>query len=85
MPLIQPTRRQFIRGAALLFAAPVIVRASSLMPVRVLPIECAPDGGFLVPREYVAKIMRMFLVPEHLIAIEAPKITVRTRAPVVWA
>jgi hypothetical protein len=36
MPLIQPTRRQFIRGAALLFAAPVIVRASSLMPVRVI-------------------------------------------------
>jgi hypothetical protein len=36
MSLIQPTRRQFIRGAALLFAAPVIVRAANIMQVRVL-------------------------------------------------
>jgi hypothetical protein len=33
--ILQPTRRGIIGGIGLLFAAPAIVRASSLMPVRV--------------------------------------------------
>lgn len=34
MSLIVPTRRKFIIGLVGLFAAPAIVRASSLMPVK---------------------------------------------------
>lgn len=34
MGIIQPSRRRFITGLASLIAAPAIVRASSLMPVR---------------------------------------------------
>lgn len=37
--MIEPTRRRFITGLASLIAAPAIVRASSLMPVRVLPVD----------------------------------------------
>ncbi len=32
--MLEPTRRGFIKGLGLLVAAPAIVRASSLMPVR---------------------------------------------------
>jgi hypothetical protein len=43
MSLIQPTRRGFLRGMATLIAAPAIVRASSIMPVRVLDEEWSPS------------------------------------------
>lgn len=37
--MIELTRRHFLRGAGLVLAAPAIVRAASLMPVRVLPVN----------------------------------------------
>ena len=38
--IIQPTsRRGFLTGMASLFAAPAIVRAQNLMPIKVLPFE----------------------------------------------
>jgi hypothetical protein len=37
--LIVPTRRGFLIGLTALLAAPAIVRATSIMPVSVLPIE----------------------------------------------
>ncbi len=53
------TRRNFIRSAAgILIAAPMVVRAGSIMPVRVIPkriaapaqlilsLHGAPDGGY---------------------------------------
>lgn len=54
MSLILPSRRGFIVGAAAtLFAAPAIVRAASLMPIRPLPIApefifCDPVASYLV-------------------------------------
>lgn len=40
------TRRGFLFGAASLLAAPAIVRASSLMPVKAVPIEILPVYGY---------------------------------------
>lgn len=40
MMVIQPTRRQLLAGIGLALAAPVIVRAASIMPVR----SIEPDG-----------------------------------------
>lgn len=36
--LIKPTRRGFLADLGCLLAAPAIVRASSLMPVRAMPV-----------------------------------------------
>ena len=44
MTLILPTRRELLRGLGLLIAAPAVVRASSLMPVRsIAPIITLQD------------------------------------------
>lgn len=43
--IIQPNRRSFIAGLGAVFAAPAIVRASSLMPVKVLA-PTAPNEYF---------------------------------------
>lgn len=61
-------RRAFIGSALSLIAAPAIVRASSLMPVRAwkayqpfidgLPV-IAGDGGFLFPPEFEEVIYRL--------------------------
>lgn len=45
MTIIKPTRRSFVAGAAALFCAPAIVRASSLMPVKAIPYA---SGGFIM-------------------------------------
>jgi hypothetical protein len=37
--IIQPSRRGFITGLTSLLAAPALVRAESLMPVKVIPFE----------------------------------------------
>jgi hypothetical protein len=37
--IIQPSRRGFITGLSSLLAAPALVRAESLMPVKVIPFE----------------------------------------------
>ena len=39
MSLITPTRRGFIAGLASLLAAPAIVRAGNIMPVRPVPFD----------------------------------------------
>ena len=46
--MINPTRRKLIGGIGLLFAAPAIVKASSLMPVKVYkaPMFIAADWAF---------------------------------------
>ena len=64
--LIMP-RRRFITGLVSLIAAPAVVRAESLMPVKALgakPVQTfgaqliaitqtsSPDGGFPVPPEF---------------------------------
>lgn len=68
MSLIQPTRRQFIASAALLFAAPAIVRFSSIMPVRSLK----PDW-VLFYWEHAADGMNYVEVPFNLdTGYEAP-------------
>lgn len=41
------SRRSFIGGLAALFAAPAIVKAASLMPVRSMVPE--PEGMFILP------------------------------------
>ncbi len=40
--MIDLTRRRFIHGAGLLLAAPAIVQAASLMPVRAVIFDDAP-------------------------------------------
>lgn len=42
---MQPTRRGFLIGAATLLAAPAIVRASSIMPVKAFNSEPACSGS----------------------------------------
>jgi len=37
--IIKPTRRSFLIGLGTLLAAPAIVRATSIMPVKALPAE----------------------------------------------
>jgi hypothetical protein len=59
---MQATRRGFILGVGAVFAAPAIVRASSLMPVKVLrpePIEpWIPCDGRLLSRTRYADLFR---------------------------
>lgn len=45
--IIQPTRRGFLVGMGLVLAAPAIVRASSLMPVRSFN-----DRSHLIPDDF---------------------------------
>jgi hypothetical protein len=50
-----PSRRSFLIGAAALIAAPAVVRASSLMPVRgiVQPVMPEPQVWTFYERRYV--------------------------------
>ena len=41
-------RRDFFKSAGILLAAPAIVRAESIMPVRSMPISCGQTGIFRV-------------------------------------
>lgn len=50
--LIVPTRRGFLAGLGALIAAPAIVHASNIMPVRMMP-GLDPDGGYLVPEPFI--------------------------------
>lgn len=50
--LIQPSRRRFLGGlTALVIGAPAIVRAASLMPVRVPKLVCYPHDLFRTLQE----------------------------------
>ncbi len=49
--LLKPSRRGFIAGAAVLFCAPAIVRATSLMPVKARETVISVDIETL-PFEY---------------------------------
>lgn len=44
MRLIPPSRRGFLTGLVGLIAAPAIVKASSLMPISVQPIDLVPKS-----------------------------------------
>lgn len=48
MTLLLPSRRGFLTGLGALFAAPAIVRFSSLMPVRALIDESADESVFAI-------------------------------------
>ncbi len=71
-------RRGFLGGlGASIVAAPAIVRAASIMPVRGIIMSVAPPrfdalGGFLVPQEYCAELMRLigFMTVNEVRAIE---------------
>jgi hypothetical protein len=55
MALWTPSRRSFVGGLAALFAAPAIVRATSLMPVHALePVAIALDRSDVLDYEYWA-------------------------------
>ncbi len=65
MTIIEPSRRGFIAGLASLIAAPAIVRAGSLMPVK------APRliTGYEIlqrQREFDVLFSRMYVRPEWL-------------------
>ncbi len=47
--IIQPSRRKFITGLSALFVAPAIVKASSLMPVKVIEDSIINGGSNWVP------------------------------------
>ena len=65
MPQLEAiTRRRALLGILGLVAAPAIVRAASIMPVRSLPagwIEIGDaDGGFILPGDFVASLRSMY-------------------------
>lgn len=57
-------RRQFLGGLIAMMAAPAVVRATSIMPVKTIVLR--PDhGGFLIPPEYINFLeSRVFSVGE---------------------
>lgn len=57
------SRRGLIYGVASLLAAPAIVRASSLMPVKALPAEALPGEYYLRYREELIRAFTETLRP----------------------
>ena len=57
------SRRSFITGLSALIAAPAIVKASSLMPIKATPIIC----GEIVPGEYLYFIDGVVVQPNQFI------------------
>lgn len=73
------TRRGMFAGLAALIAAPAIVRAASLMPIRALAPELPPgwqvlgiwDGSKIIRVQYVVTFVTPEPVPARLIGVEA--------------
>lgn len=62
MNLIKPSRRGFITGLASTLAAPAIVRATSIMPVKALPLDVITDmdfGGGFVNADQLTQLIRV--------------------------
>lgn len=60
MSIIQPTRRSFLTGLTAAFAAPAIVRAASLMPVKSMPpadvldlLKARVDAAYALTRAHI--------------------------------
>jgi hypothetical protein len=67
--LIKPSRRGFITGLAALVAAPAIVRASSLMPVRSIASLGAIEYQVMDLGHFVAVPIR-FVINESITMIQ---------------
>ena len=63
------SRRKFLRGLGAALAAPVIVRAASLMPIKAPPIQLAPSPGYASLYEELTDITRKAFVPRVYIQI----------------
>lgn len=50
-------RRSFLRGGLALVAAPAIVRASSLMPIKAYGVDFSVRGGPTLPVEHFLRIV----------------------------
>lgn len=78
--LILP-RRAFLTGLAGLFAAPAIVRAASLMPVKALPVYGAIPG-FMTLADY-ARLMEQHRL-KMIEAIYAPGVLTQIGSELVF-
>ena len=90
--MIRPTRRTFLSAAASLLAAPAIIRASSLMPVKpwaapALPDTWLPCDGRYLPRadypELFAAIATAYGVGDGATTFALPDLRPSLDAPVV--
>lgn len=93
MTVLVPTRRGLLQGLGMLLAAPAIVRAASLMPVRaftVAPVGQMLNGGVLTMNEITREAVKLwknsnlFLqqLERHEFLLDVP---VRIRLPNDWA
>lgn len=71
--LIQPTRRGFLTGLGALLAAPAIVRASSLMPVRSMPAVIATASSWTTPEGWI--------MTEKILDVDLVRYTLTIRHP----
>lgn len=72
--ILEPTRRGLITGLVSLVAAPAIVRAGSLMPISVLPLDPSldlwrsimirPDGRLFTVQELVERFYEIIRLGE---------------------
>jgi hypothetical protein len=69
--MLTPSRRSFITGMAALIAAPAIVRASSLMPVRGIIMDAAPQYAAGSLYGELCAVTRQAFVPRLFVQIWA--------------
>ncbi len=76
-------RRGFLTGLVSALAAPAIVRASSLMPVRVMPDTDWLDAAYAMTRDQMTKNLYGDLIDTTRKAI-VPRLFVQLRTAPLW-
>jgi hypothetical protein len=87
--MISSSRRSFITGLASLLAAPAIVHAVNLMPVKTVEWTVVPDGGFIfieqpgLTIEHITRIVEL-MKRNHMVTDPEVRIVHRGLIPVLF-